>query len=69
MVARHLQEEAVTVEERIREALEGVIRIDLGGGSLVSDNITLTPEQTDVAMQKLMDGLQRKLRIENGEGA
>jgi hypothetical protein len=41
-----------------REVLDGVIRIDLGIGSLVSDNISLTPEQTDAAMLALMESLQ-----------
>jgi hypothetical protein len=31
------------------------IRIDLGGGSMVSDNISLSPEQADRAMEKLFD--------------
>lgn len=31
------------------------IRIDLGGGSMVSDDISLSPEQADRAMEKLFD--------------
>ena len=31
------------------------IRIDLGGGSMVSDDISLTPEQADRAMENLFD--------------
>ncbi|MDJ0457953.1 hypothetical protein PUN71_012130 [Arthrobacter sp. NQ7] len=31
------------------------IRIDLGGGSMVSDDISLSPEQVDRAMEKLFD--------------
>jgi hypothetical protein len=45
-----------------REVLDGVIRIDLGCGSLVSDNISLTPEQADIAMEELMNHLQVSLR-------
>lgn len=31
------------------------IRIDLGGGSMVSDDISLSPEQADRAMENLFD--------------
>ncbi|WP_458113850.1 hypothetical protein M1D88_07135 [Arthrobacter sp. R1-13] len=31
------------------------IRIDFGGGSMVSDDISLSPEQADRAMEKLFD--------------
>lgn len=31
------------------------IRIDLGGGSIVSDDISLTPEQADRAMETLFE--------------
>ncbi|TVU64102.1 hypothetical protein FQP90_08935 [Paenarthrobacter nitroguajacolicus] len=34
------------------------IRIDLGGGSMVSDDISLTPEQADRAMETLFDRLK-----------
>ncbi|MDP5225867.1 MULTISPECIES: hypothetical protein [Arthrobacter] len=31
------------------------IRIDLGGGSMISDDISLTPEQADRAMETLFE--------------
>lgn len=39
---------------RVRRA-DADIRIDFGGGSMVSDDISLSPEQADRAMEKLFD--------------
>lgn len=36
------------------------IRINYGGGSLVSDSITLTPEECDIAWGELLDAMERK---------